>query len=81
MVCPKCHSNTVSVQAVTETKLVNKHHGIIWWLLMWWLVVLKWLFLTIPALIIKIFAPKRQKLKQRHVSQAVCQSCGYMWKP
>ena len=29
--------------------------------------------------IIKIFAPKKQKLKQRHKSVRVCQNCGHKW--
>lgn len=81
MVCPKCGSQNVSVQMVTDTKLVNKHHGIIWWIFVgWWWLFIKWLVFTIPALIIKIFAPKKQKLKQKHHAECVCQSCGYHWK-
>ena len=30
-------------------------------------------------LIIKIFAPKKQKLKQRHNTVRVCQNCGHKW--
>lgn len=30
MVCPKCGSENVSVQMVTETQLITKHHGILW---------------------------------------------------
>ena len=65
MVCPKCGSNDVNVQVVQETQLTDKHHGIFWWLFIgWWWLPLKWLFFTLPALIVKIFAPKRKKLKQ-----------------
>ncbi len=82
MICPKCGGTNVNVQAVTETQLKNKHHSIIWWLLIgWWWVLIKWIFFTIPALIVKIFAPKRQKLKQKHITKAICQSCGHMWNP
>lgn len=81
MVCPKCKSRNVNVQVVTDTKLVNKHHSIFWWLIIgWWWVPIKWLVFTIPALIVKIFAPKKQKLKQKHRSMCVCQNCGHMWK-
>lgn len=80
MVCPKCGSNNVNVQVVQETKLVDKHHGIIWWICIgWWWMIFKWIFLTVPALIVKIFAPKKQKLKQKTRSVCVCQNCGHRW--
>lgn len=81
MVCPKCKSTNVNVQMVSETQLKTKHHGIIWWLCIgWWWLFFKWIFLTIPALIVKIFAPKRHKLKTVHKSMCVCQNCGHSWK-
>ncbi len=81
MVCPKCKSENVTVSVVTETQLKDKHHGILWWLCIgWWWVPIKWLCFTLPALIVKIFAPKRQKLKQTHRSVCVCQNCGYRWE-
>lgn len=80
MKCPVCGSENVTVQIVTETELKNKHHGVVWWLCIgWWWVPIWWLCFTIPALIIKIFAPKKQKLKQRHKSIRVCQNCGHKW--
>lgn len=46
---------------VTETQLVDKHHGIIWWICIgWWWIFIKWLVFTLPALIVKIFAPKNK---------------------
>lgn len=81
MTCPKCGSTNVNVQIVTKSKLKNAHHGFFWWLLIgWWWIPIKWLFLTIPALLAKIFIPKKQKLKQRNVSMCVCQNCGHSWK-
>lgn len=81
MVCPKCGSENVNVQMVSESELVNKKRGCLWWCLVgWWWLPIKWLFLTIPALIVKIFAPKRQKLKTTHKSICVCQSCGHSWQ-
>lgn len=80
MKCPVCGSENVTVQIVTETELKNKHHGVVWWLCIgWWWVPIWWLCFTIPALIIKIFAPKKQKLKQHHKSIRVCQNCGHKW--
>ena len=80
MKCPVCGSENVNVQIVTETELKNKHHGVVWWLCIgWWWVPILWLFFTIPALIIKIFAPKKQNLKQRNETVRVCQNCGHKW--
>lgn len=80
MTCPYCGSTNLNVQMVTDTRLVNKHHGFIWWCIIgWWWILVKWIVFFIPALIVKIFAPKRQKLKQQHKSIWVCQDCGYNW--
>ncbi len=81
MVCPKCGSEHVNVQMVTETQLKNKRHGLLWWLFIgiWW-VPFKWFVFTIPALIIKIFAPKKQTLKTKHKSMCICQNCGHHWE-
>lgn len=81
MKCPKCGSENVSVQIVTKSKLVDKHHGVIWWLCVgWWWLFFKWIFLTLPALLFKIFGHKRQKIKTKTFKEAVCQSCGHSWK-
>lgn len=81
MTCPKCGSNNVSIQVVTHSQLKNAHHGFFWWLLVgWWWVPIKWLFLTIPALLAKIFIPKRKRIKQKDISMYVCQNCGHKWE-
>ncbi len=81
MVCPKCGSSSVNVQVVNQVKLKNKHHGFFWWLCIgWWWIPLKWLCFTIPALIIKIFSPKKQKAVNIQKSICVCQNCGYSWE-
>lgn len=81
MICPKCGSENVNVQMVSETQLKQKHHGIFWWVFIgWWWLFFKWVFLTIPALIVKIFAPKKYKTKTVHKSMCVCQSCGHHWQ-
>ncbi len=81
MICPKCNSDNVTVQIVNESKLVTKHHGILWWLFIgWWWLLFKWLFLTVPALIFKIFGiGKRKEIKNIQKKVAVCQSCGNSW--
>lgn len=81
MTCPQCGSANVNVQMVTETQLKTKHRSVFWWLLIgWWWIPIKWIFLTIPALIVKIFAPKRHKLKTTHKKMCMCQSCGHSWQ-
>lgn len=80
MQCVKCGSNNVNIQVVNETKMVTKHHGIIWWLCIgWWWIFVKWIFLTIPALIFAIFVGKRKTIKNIQRKVAVCQDCGNTW--
>ena len=81
MTCPRCKSNNVTAQVVTESQLKTAHHGLLWWLIIgWWWMIVKWVFLTIPALIVKIFAPKKQKLVSRSATMWVCHNCGHMWR-
>lgn len=81
MVCPKCGSFNVSVQVVNEAKLVDVHHGFFWWLFIgWWWLPIKWIFFFLPALIIKIFGHKKQKIVQHQVTYCICQNCGCRWK-
>ena len=81
MKCPKCGSENVNVQMITETQLKEKKHGVMWWLLIgWWWIPTKWIFLTVPALIVKIFAPKKYETKTTQKKMAVCNSCGHSWK-
>ncbi len=80
MKCPKCGSTNVNFQMVSETQLKKKHHSIWWWLFGGWIVdASMWIFFTLPMLFVKIFAPKKYKLKTKHMSMAVCQNCGYHW--
>ena len=81
MVCPKWGSENVTVQMVTETQLKSKHHSVIWWIFVgWYWVPIKWFCFFWIALFAKIFAPKKQKLKQAHKSMCVCQNCGNHWE-
>lgn len=78
MVCPKCKSENVSVQVVTEIKEKRKK-GLLYWLFIgfWW-EPLAWLFLTIPKLFVALFSRKKKIVsKQRTV--CVCQNCGHKW--
>lgn len=80
MKCPKCGSENVTVQVVTETELKEKKHGLIWWICVgWWWIPIKWLVFTLPALIIAIFKPKKYKTKTISKKVAVCNNCGKSW--
>jgi Zn finger protein HypA/HybF involved in hydrogenase expression len=81
MICPKCNSENVAVQTVTHQKVKNKHHGICWWLCVgWWWIPFKWIFFTLPVLIVKIFKPKKTKIKNELKVYAVCQNCAHQWE-
>ncbi len=77
MVCRKCGSNNVNVQAVTITK--TKSHNLFYWLCFIWLIdLLIWIFLFIPRLIIQIC--KKPRITTKTHTEAVCQNCGYRWR-
>ena len=81
MKCSKCGSENVNIQVLNEQKLVTKHHGIFWWILVGWRwIPVKWLCLTIPVLFAAIFIGKRKKIKNTTKTMYVCQDCGYHWK-
>ena len=81
MKCPKCGSENVSVQVVTETELKEKKHGVIWWLCVgWWWIPIKWLVFTLPALLIALFKPKKYKTISHSKKMAVCNNCGKSWR-
>lgn len=74
MICPRCGSNNVVVQAVSHVQ--TKSHGLLYWLFIgWWLQPILWLFFTLPMLIFRLFG--RKKVKTKVKSHAVCQDCGY----
>jgi len=80
MQCPKCNSNEVQTQVVSET-ISKKNHSPLYWIFVgWWWEPLMWIFLTIPMLIYKLFRPKKYKIKTVHKTMAICQECGHSWK-
>lgn len=76
MVCPKCGSENVTMQAVSIVS--TKGHGVAWWLFVSWWIWIVWLFWFIPMLIIKLIRGKKTKTKIK--SEAVCQNCGHHWR-
>ena len=78
LVCPKCKGTNISVQIVSDTH--TKKHGVAYWLLFGWLIsLITWFALFIPRLIMRIIRGK--KVETTHTKQAVCQNCGYSWRP
>lgn len=76
MICPKCQSENVSVQAVSVTK--TKNHSVLWWIFVsWWWWIL-WAAMFLPMLVIKLIWGKKTTTKIH--SEAVCQDCGHRWK-
>lgn len=72
MRCPRCGSNNVLVQAVTNVK--TTHRGCLGWVLWILLAILTFgLILIIPLI-------TNSKTKSKTSTQAVCQQCGKRWK-
>ena len=64
MQCPKCGSNNVNVQMVSESQLKMKHKSIWYWIFIgWWWRPILWLFLTLPMLLGTLFGHKKQNIK------------------
>lgn len=80
MVCKKCGSQNVTVQVVTETKVKEKKHGILWWICVgWWWIPIKWLVFTLPAILGKLFGKPKYKVTTKTRKIAVCNDCGKSW--
>ncbi|NLK71695.1 MAG: hypothetical protein GX285_01590 [Clostridiales bacterium] len=80
MVCPKCGSDRVTIQTITESKTVKKRKSVWYWIFIgWWLEPILWIFLTLPRLLIALFGGKRKVISTTY-SEAVCQNCGKTWR-
>ena len=81
MFCIRCGGNNVNVQVTNQVQLKNKKRGLLYWIIIgWWLEICLWIWFTIPRLLIALFMPKRQKIVNKTVTTAVCQSCGHSWE-
>lgn len=82
MTCPKCGSENVNVQAVSIVKSQNGH-GALWWICIgWWWIFIKflgWCIFGLLMLIPKLFSRKKNKVKTKIKSMAICQNCGHKW--
>ena len=72
MICPRCGSNNVLVQAVSQVK--TKNRGCLDWL--GWMILAIFTFGLI--LIIPLLTNSTSNSKAH--TEAVCQSCGHRWK-
>ena len=72
MTCPKCGSNNVTIQAITDTK--TKHRGCFGWLL--------WILLAICTIGLILIIPliTNTKVKSKTHTEAICQNCGRRWR-
>lgn len=58
---------------------VKKKHSLVYWLCGGFILeACKWLILTLPMILVKLFG--KEKTKTIHKSMAVCQNCGHSWK-
>lgn len=81
MYCPKCGSNNVTVQIISEQHLVERKHSVWWWLFFgWYWVPIKWICFFWLALLAKIFAPKKVDIKSTHRRKFVCNNCGNVFE-
>lgn len=69
MKCPKCDSDKINVQLVTETKKGGLLSLIVRLLLLWYSFIIWLISLVLP------FGKKSKTNKY-----AICQSCGYSWR-
>ncbi len=80
MKCPRCGSENVNVQMVSESQLKNKHRSFLYWLLIgWWLHLILWIVAFVPMIFGKLFGRKDKKIVTEHKGMAVCQNCGHHW--
>lgn len=83
MTCPKCGSDNISYQALTNTIVKNKYHSLFWWILIgWWWVPIKWTLFTGIALfmfVLKLLGVRKKKTIIIDRTKAVCQNCGKSW--
>ena len=72
MICPKCGSENVKVEMVTETN--TKRRGCIGWFF--------WILLVICTFGLLILIPllTNSKTKTKTYKMAVCQNCGHSWR-
>ena len=81
MKCPKCKSEDVKVQIVSEEVVRTYKHSLFYRLLIGWgLKPIIWIC-TLPFRMIGMLLPSFGKYSNtEHKTMAVCQHCGHTWK-
>lgn len=72
MVCPKCGSENIKIEAITETK--TKHRSCLGWI--------GWILLAICTLGLILIIPllTNGKTRSKTHTEAICQNCDHHWK-
>ena len=82
-VCNKCGSTNINYQVLTNTIIKNKHHSLLWWIIIgWWWLIIKWFYFTGIAIfmfILKALGVRKKKSVIVDRTKAVCQDCGNSW--
>ena len=82
-VCKKCGSTNINYQVLTNTITKDKHHSLLWWLIVgWWWIPIKWIFFTGIAVfmfVLKMLGVRKKKSVFVDRTKAVCQDCGHAW--
>ena len=68
MICPKCKSENVQIQTVTESRKAGC------------LTIILYILLACTILGLLIVIPLLLRRKTETVTYAVCQNCGHRWK-
>ncbi len=78
MKCPKCRSENIVIQAVTEVKEKRKKGWAYWIFIGWWWEIIAWILFGVWKLLVVLFG-KKTKVVSITRSVAVCQNCGNRW--
>lgn len=81
MICPKCKSENVKIQIVSEEVVRVYKHGLIYKLFVgWWI----WIFRSIFKLLFMpfsgLFSRTEKYSNTEHKTMAICQNCGRTWR-
>ncbi len=81
MKCPRCGSENVNVQMVSEQVVRTYDHSLFYKLFFgWWMWFFKFL-LKLCFSMFTFFLPKKNKTTfTEHKTMAVCQKCGHTWQ-
>lgn len=83
MICPKCGSENVSVQAVEDKTVTVHKKGWFYYICIWWW----WIFIKLfcklimwPVKLLTSMIWRTEKYSPKYISKCVCQNCGHIWE-